>query len=316
MAERRTAGEVRAEGRRLSGTVLDFGDTSPSHRERFSPGSLKLGEAVSLNLFHDAERAIAWHPGGGLNLRTDAGGLRMEAELPPIPAADRALQEVRSGRTTGLSLEFRALEEHREAGLRVVDSAEILGIGLVRKPSYDRSRVEARQSSGFSLRSFIPSGTRLDCECSGGECSYAEFSEPVVERMMDMAFETERNLIAVLKDYSAPLASTNRGTLIQTAAGGFDIIIPDSPVGRAVLDADEAAGTVVRPYLDATKPTGRKVGDTRVYDGEPPSVRALVVSSTDKRGGWPSPKIVPTTPAEIATDVAANLAIGALLGFL
>ena len=36
--ERRTFGtEVRAEGRRLSGVVLAYGDVSPSHRERFEP---------------------------------------------------------------------------------------------------------------------------------------------------------------------------------------------------------------------------------------------------------------------------------------
>ena len=61
--ERRTAvTEIRVDGRKLSGTVMRFGDVSPSHRERFEPGSLRMAEAVHLDLFHDPERAVAWHP--------------------------------------------------------------------------------------------------------------------------------------------------------------------------------------------------------------------------------------------------------------
>lgn len=330
--ERRTAGEVRAEGRRLSGTVLTYGEVSPTHRERFEPGSIRLAPSVHLDLFHDAERAVAWMPGGGLEVRVEAGAVTMTADLPPIPAADRALQEVRSGRTTGLSLEFRALEEHRSGSLRVITAAELAGIGLVRSPSYTGSRVEARAKSGFSLRSFIPGGRRLDCECSGGECSYAEFSDPVVKAMLDEAFEAERNLIVSFGNYTSPIASTTRGTVRRDGDSGFEIDIPDSAAGRALLEADEAAGTVVRPFLDAAesesvvKPLttadrikalseiSSKSANTRVY--KKARMRALIVSSTDKRGGWPVPRIIPTTLGELAQDVAATAVVGGLLGIL
>ena len=123
--ERRFAGiELRAEGRRLSGTVLRYGDVSPSHRERFEPGALRLAEAVHLDLAHDPERAVAWHPGGGLHLDNGRQALTMRAELPPLPAADRALAEVRAGRANGLSVEFRALAERREGGLRVAEESD------------------------------------------------------------------------------------------------------------------------------------------------------------------------------------------------
>ncbi len=110
--ERRTAAtEIRVEGRRLTGTVMKYGDVSPSHRERFEPGSLRMAEAVHLDLDHDPERAVAWHPGGGLALAGGSDAITMRAELPPIPAADRALAEVRAGKVTGLSVEFRAVRE-------------------------------------------------------------------------------------------------------------------------------------------------------------------------------------------------------------
>ena len=143
--ERRSAlGELRVEGRTLTGTVMRYGDVSPSHRERFEPKSLRMAESVHLDLFHDPERAVAWHPGGGLELENGDGALSMCALLPPIPAADRALAEIRSGNVNGLSVEFRAVRESRDGDIRVVEEAELSGIGIVRSPSYGASRVEAR----------------------------------------------------------------------------------------------------------------------------------------------------------------------------
>ena len=143
--ERRIADiELRAEGRRLIGTVLRFGDVSSTHRERFAPGSLRMAESVHLDLHHDPMRAVAWAPDGGLELRFDDDGVHLDATLPPLPAADLALDEVRSGKSTGLSLEFRCLKDAREAGIRVIGEALITGIGIVQSPSYANSRVEAR----------------------------------------------------------------------------------------------------------------------------------------------------------------------------
>ena len=143
--ERRAAlGEIRVEGRKLTGTVMKYGEISPSHRERFEPGSLRMADTVHLDLNHDRERAVAWHPGGGLELRDEDGAMILSADLPPIPAADRALDEIRTGKATGLSVEFRAVKESRVAGVRVIEDAILSGVGLVSQPSYAGSRIEAR----------------------------------------------------------------------------------------------------------------------------------------------------------------------------
>ena len=143
--ERRAAiGELRVEGRKLTGTVLNYGEVSPSHRERFTPGSIRMASAVHLDLFHDPERAVAYMPGGGLELVNGERALELTAELPPIPAADRALEEIRTGKVTGLSVEFRALKESRDGSIRVIEEAELSGVGIVSQPSYQNSRVEAR----------------------------------------------------------------------------------------------------------------------------------------------------------------------------
>ena len=143
--ERRAAlGEIRVEGRKLSGVVIRYNEVSASHPERFSPGSLRMAAVVRLDLAHDRERVIAWHPEGGLELTDRGEVLELSAELPPIPAADRALEEIRSGKTNGLSVEFRAHKESRVDGVRVIAEAELLGVGIVSKPSYAGSHVEAR----------------------------------------------------------------------------------------------------------------------------------------------------------------------------
>ena len=143
--------ELRVEGRRLSGIVLAYGDVSPSHRERFEPGSLRMAEAVHLDLHHDTMRAVAWLPNGGLELADAEDALRMTVDVPPIPAGDAALALVREGRATGLSIEFRAIKERRDAGLRILEQAELRGIAIVTRPSYEASRVEARAARRLPL---------------------------------------------------------------------------------------------------------------------------------------------------------------------
>ena len=139
-----TEDEVRAENRRLSGIALRYGDTAQSHRERFLPGSLHLDDPVILDWEHDQLRALAWAPNGGLELVDGPDAMRMTAELPPLPAADRALEEVRAGTVTGLSIRFRPVRERMENGIRIIEEAVLRGIAITRAPSYTDSRVEAR----------------------------------------------------------------------------------------------------------------------------------------------------------------------------
>ena len=143
--ERRTAtAELRVEGRRVSGVALPYSEVSRSHRERFEPGSVRFADAVHLDIQHDRERAVAWSPGGGLELAADEAGVQVSADLPPIPAADRILEEIRSGKRNGLSVEFHSLKETREAGVRVIQEAVLTGVAIVAAPSYKSARIEAR----------------------------------------------------------------------------------------------------------------------------------------------------------------------------
>ena len=68
--------ELRAEGKKLSGVVMRYGETAPlgraalhrggtAQRETFAPDSLRPAESVSLNIDHLPLVSLAYHPGGG-----------------------------------------------------------------------------------------------------------------------------------------------------------------------------------------------------------------------------------------------------------
>ena len=69
---------------------MRYGDVSPSHRERFALGSLRMADSVHLDLHHDPERAVAWHPGSGLVLANGRDALTMRVELPPSVRSPRS----------------------------------------------------------------------------------------------------------------------------------------------------------------------------------------------------------------------------------
>ena len=308
--ERRAAlGEIRAEGRRLSGIVMKYGDVSPSHRERFEPGALRMAESVHLDLHHDPERAVAWFPGGGLAIENGRDSVTMRAELPPIPAADKAIAEIKAGRVDGLSVEFKAIRERRDAGIRVIEDALLSGIAIVKAPSYLGSRVEARRRSGRTMRATIPAGRSLECRCSGAECKFARMAAEGMQEAFDKAFrQFEREVVAGFGSYDMPLASASSGTLrgriLGNGDGEVEIDLPADSVGAATLAAHEAAGVIVRPHIDAAGAVSTVEGETRVYQTMP--IRAFLVSATDAREGWPAPELV-ATPDELARASAPRL---------
>ena len=90
----------------------------------------------------------------------------------------------------------------------------------------------------------------------------------------------------------------------RTGPAEVTIDLPDDDAGRAALAAHESAGVVVRPYLDPVESVGEQVGDVMHY--EHVSIRAFVVSATDAREGWPTPKVV-ATPDVSDTRAARRL---------
>ena len=295
--EHRAGCEFRVAGRTLTGKALVYGDLSPDFNERFVPGAFGPDVAAPvLNLQHD--RGMVILPAGGYVLTDTARELQVRAELPPGSAA---LALVKRGALNGFSIEFKPKSERREAGVRVVERAELTGLALVDRGAYPGATAEVRARSGRTLRSKIPFDTALACECiaergagSGGECiPLVRFTKMAGELMADAFGEADRKyMLAVAGNFRRPLGSVSKGTLRgRSTPDGLEVEIdlPAGAVGDEIIAANEAAGVIVRPLLDYDRSEFTDGPDGRTVTK--PFLRAFIVGATDAREGWPDATI-------------------------
>lgn len=137
------------EGRILSGTVMTYGDLNPEGPygpEKFLPGSIEFSDVI-LNFQHVRSRPLARTP-DTLVLSDSETVLEMMAELPETRECTDALELVRKRVIRGLSVEFRVIKQTFRAGVREIERAQLGAIGLVDKPAFENSKVEARGANG------------------------------------------------------------------------------------------------------------------------------------------------------------------------
>ena len=281
--------ELRAQGRKLSGTVMQYGAVSPSHRERFEPGSLRLSDNCWLDLHHDPLKVVAWHPDGGLALDNGSDALTMRAELPPIPAADLALAEIREGQVNGLSVEFKAVQETREGELRVIQEAVLSGVGIVRVPSYEQSQVEARRRRDRVKKPWIK--TQWDarksgaCDCQGPQCETVSFTPGAFSE----ALATDQEYLALVGS-NRPLASRSKGTLAirETDTGDIEVEIDqlsaDTEIGRDLAGQAKATRVVARPWVDIGASKYTDSGTHRTFTRA--ALKGVIIKPTVADDGW------------------------------
>ena len=188
-----------------------------------------------------------------------------------------------------------------------MERAELTGLALVDRGACPESKAEVRARSGRTMSASIPTGKKVACECAGGGCSRSLIIAEAFEEMWQEVFEegTRQAVGAYLENYSKPLSSTRRGTLRGSIRGaGFagrqpivEIDIPDSAVGRELVDAWDASGLIVRPFIRDVQ--GETVDGVQHIRGG--RLGAFIVSATDARDGWPDPVIGPT-PAGLMPD--------------
>ena len=232
----------------------------------------------------------------------------MSADLPPLPAADRALAEVRAGKLNGLSVEFVAEKEKREAGIRIIEKARLVGIGLVDQPSYSGSVVEARRemrgpdpdrerqfwhNQRRAVSGKMPLAT-ADCRCQGKDCNQVKFLPGSFDKTIQGAESGDRDISATTGSNNAPdiLGSTRQGTLRLTADNGgmgFSIAAATgAPALLALIQSATAAPPIARPVIDLEISRF----EDEIIDGELVRVfsevylRSLLVKWADAQG-WP-----------------------------
>ena len=238
--------ELRAEpGRRMVGAAVRYGEVSPSHRERFEAGSFALSDGRTrwLDVEHDFSRVIAF-TGAGLELQDSPDALEVRATLPEIPAADLAISEVKAGRLTGFSVEFRAIEERQADGLRIIERADLVGVGLVSDPSYHGSRAELRREGQGLAVTYRFNTDRVTANRG------TQRKERVTPGAFDYVIEDQDREIQLLlgRNYDAPLASRHAGTLrIRRDDTALRLDVDELPDTQYVRDfrASLAAGAAV-----------------------------------------------------------------------
>lgn len=265
--ERILAGEVRAEGRTLSGLVMPYGERAGDRAERFEPGAFIREQNTWLDLDHDPSRVLAWE-GAGLTLQDGPESLRMSAKLAHIPLADLALQSVRDGSRRGLSVEFRSLEERQESGLRVISRALLRGIGLVRAGAYTSAQIteiRARSPEQTRISGKTHLGKELACRCRKG-CNRIQIAPDAFDVALREAEDGRRDITAFFSgSFDKPIASLSKGTLNLERVGKllrFAIgRLPDSGPVRDFLASLGASRFVMRPYFPDDQSTFTVSGD-------------------------------------------------------
>ena len=231
--ESRVSGLEAPVGRTIGGNAVVYGDVARVGygRERIAPGA--FGDVnsldVILNFQHRRDRPLARTGGGGLVVSDSPTALTVRATLPETREADDALALVKSGVLRGLSIEFRAVRERLDAGVRVIEVAELSGVGLVDRPAYPASIADVRElrEDGAGLAGRFVYGT---------DAVIADRGSTRKRRVMPGAFryaiedqEREISLLAGMS-YDHPLASRKAGTLRLTdSAAALEFSVEELP---------------------------------------------------------------------------------------
>ena len=147
MIEYRCAIEFREDASRRSpgrifGRLLRYGEQAKDRAELFEADALRWNsiDGILLNRQHDPDRPI-------MRVQPEKRGdeIVIDAPLPNTRMGREIAVEVRGGVLTGLSVEFKAVQQEVRAGVRHIKEALLVGAGLVTSPSYN-APVEVRKA--------------------------------------------------------------------------------------------------------------------------------------------------------------------------
>ena len=177
----------------------------------------------------------------------------------------------------GCPSEFTALQERMVGDVREIVRARLDDLGLVDRPAYDESTIEARRSEkrarlALRISGVIPYEKRVDCRCQTGRCN----SVVMKRGSLKAAVESHDEILLVAGDYSKALSSKKRGSLILTESKeGLKIesAIPDNSVGRDLVAGASEIPLLVRPSFDQAASEFVEEGTTAIYTHM--SLRAL-----------------------------------------
>ena len=155
MSERleiRCAIEIRADASRQSpgrivGTLMTYGQRARDRAEVFADGALTWpDDGIVINKQHDRRQAFA-----RVVPEVRGNEVVVDFQVPDTQTGRDVVTLVKSGVLKGMSVEFRAVRDRWNNGVREIGSALLRGAALVDSPSYPTT-VEARARGGSRRR--------------------------------------------------------------------------------------------------------------------------------------------------------------------
>ena len=149
MDEIRCSVEIREDDSRQSpgrifGTLLKYGERASDRPELFEADALTWPDAgIVLNRQHTRTAPV-------MRFKPEVrdGAVVIDAALPDTSAGRDTATEIREGLFRGLSIEFRAIKQRMDGGVRRIAQAVLSAAAIVDSPSYKGSAVEVRHESG------------------------------------------------------------------------------------------------------------------------------------------------------------------------
>ena len=133
----------------IVGTIIEQGRIASDRPEVFSPGAIRWPAAgMRLVRNHHGPEIMKFQP------EVSGTEVRIKAALPDTPLGRSVAAEVRSGKATGLSVEFFESESVEVQGVREIRSALVDVAAVVISPDtpvYDQSRIEIRSKGRRKL---------------------------------------------------------------------------------------------------------------------------------------------------------------------
>ena len=281
----------------------------PFGKEVFLPGSFgDLSQSsILLNIQHDRSRPIARTP-DTMTLADTTSMLTLIAKPPLTTEVQDAKLLMAAGILRGLSIEFNAIEQRQENGVRIVSRAELCGVAICDKPAFSESVItearrqqhEQRAKLSLTISGIIPYEEKLDCRCQTGSCTAVRLKRGSLAQ----AAEPDSTALLVMGDYSKPIASVAKRSLQLTDSPGGLLVsstIPDSQAGRDLIALASSVPLLIRPIFrqEDSAYEYEDNGETAVY--EHMSLRGLTIGATDQAAGWPEAVISEPEAAPEAT---------------
>ena len=277
--------EVRVSGRTLRAEV-PYGERARDRAEQFAPGSLRVRPDAVLNLQHDRMFEVASRERRTLRLTDGPDAMLLEADLQGAP-----LDLVRRGALRGISPEFYARRERREAGLRVIEHADVPAFGLVDIGSYATPLELRRRSNAWKgawLNAVIPEGHQCSCECAGRDCQMVVFERGSLEELVD---DDAADVVATSGRLVPEniLGSKAAGTLLlaHTSAGvALGLTEARTPAAASVRAAAAVSEIHARPLIDVEASESTVSDGVRTYTAAHVTAILVKTAPPDRRIGW------------------------------